>query len=168
MIREVSMFAKAGSHDQTAPQEEDARHDQQEPRQRTWVLETKTCAYAIAVVPSVDEVVRPELRPELRPERSAGTVGRAELTGGTDLRGSAENASVADSADSADGAKGNTVRYSAVSQLVHLYWGPALPRDEDYIQTVKLPERSSFDYAPLMWPHEYRPWHGRLYQEPSV
>ncbi|KPV44490.1 hypothetical protein AN477_07350 [Alicyclobacillus ferrooxydans] len=65
-------------------------------------------------------------------------------------------------------ANGSPMSTGSASQLVHLYWGPTLPRDEDYIQHITFPERSSFDYAPLIWPHEYRPWHGRMYQEPSL
>lgn len=118
MIRELDVFSNDTNNQHIAGQQ-------------AWVLETKTSAYCIAVMPSQEEFAP--------------------------LRGSVDALSDAPAAPN-----------RAVSQLIHLYFGPTLPRDEDYIQKVHFPERSSFDDAPLVWPHEYRPWQGRMYQEPSL
>src|SRR6056297_2016848 len=59
-------------------------------------------------------------------------------------------------------------RFSSLQDIVHIYWGPRLPRLEDYRQSVKLQTRSSFASTSPLWGLEYFPWNGKMYQEPSL
>src|SRR5207302_1704014 len=53
-------------------------------------------------------------------------------------------------------------------ELEHLYWGPPLPRIQDFPPAVPRPDISSFDPHQMLDNQEYPGWGGPLYEEPAL
>lgn len=53
-------------------------------------------------------------------------------------------------------------------ELEHLYWGPSLPRIQDFPPAVPRPDISSFDPHQMLDNQEYPGWGGPLYEEPAL
>lgn len=57
---------------------------------------------------------------------------------------------------------------NARGELEHFYWGRKLPVLTDYVCPSPPFERSSFDFHLPTYAPEFIPWHGRIYEEPTL
>src|SRR5947209_16773818 len=53
-------------------------------------------------------------------------------------------------------------------ELEHLYWGPSLPRIQDFPPAAPRRDISSFDPHQMLDNQEYPGWGGPLYEEPAL